>query len=89
MVRDGSWGGWTEESERKTQVYGLKEGSDGNNVAFWSKCTNKGGVWTTTEEGMRRTTGREENQVFKSWEGRILNQTVFVRGEVRFVFYFF
>jgi hypothetical protein len=47
-----------------------------------------GGVWTTTEAGMKRTTGREENQVFKSLQGRYLNHTIFVRAEVRFVFYF-
>jgi hypothetical protein len=47
-----------------------------------------GGGWTTTEEGMKRTTGRVGKEVFKSWEGRFLNHTVFVRGEVRFVFYF-
>ena len=43
MVRECSGGGWTEETERKTQVCDLKEGSDGNNVVFGSKSTNKGG----------------------------------------------
>jgi hypothetical protein len=47
-----------------------------------------GGGWRTTEAGMKNTTAREEKEVFKSWEGRIVNHTVFVRGEVRFVFYF-
>ncbi len=49
-----------------------------------------GGGGTTTEARMKSTTTREENEVFKSWEweGRVVNHTVFVRGEVRFVFYF-
>jgi hypothetical protein len=38
-VREGAWVGWKEETKRKRMECDLKEGSDGNHVAFMSETT--------------------------------------------------
>ncbi len=48
----------------------------------------EGGGLRSTEAGMKSTTAKEKNEVFKSWKGSFMRHTVFVRGEVRFVSYF-
>ncbi len=68
MVRECSGGGWAEETQRKTQVCDLKEGSDGNNVVFWSKSTK---IVDNMGEEDETKTRREGKKEFKYGEGEL------------------
>jgi hypothetical protein len=66
MVREGTWVGWIEETQRKTSGCDLKERSDGNHVALLSQTSRPllcfcavlclcliGGILKTPEGGPR------------------------------------
>jgi hypothetical protein len=64
MVRECSGGGWTEDTQTKTQVCHLKEGSDGNNVGLGSKSTK---IVDNTREEDETKTREGRNKRIQMW----------------------